>query len=103
MKTFFLRLVAVALTTAGLIWLWINAPNLIVAGFDTNLAIIKFAASLVPAPYENYGAMGEVALRGLGADRALIFAEGTVVVKLAFWLFARPFRRSSQNVNQKEV
>ena len=95
MKTFFLRLVAVALTTAGLVWLWLNTPNWIVAGFDLNLATIKWVASLVPAPY---GAMSEVALRGLGADRAMIFFEGSLVVKLAFWFVGRLFRRvPSQN------
>lgn len=96
MKNLVVRVIAVALTTAGLIWLWLNAPSLIVRVFDTNLAVIKFTASLIPAPY---GAMGEVALRGLGADRALIFAEGSLVVKLAFWLVARIFRRApNQNV-----
>ena len=105
MKNFFLRVVAVALTTAGLVWLWLSYPSLIVSGFDLNLAMIKFAASLVPAPYSKYGAMGEVALRGLGADRALIFAEGGFAVKLAFWLVVRPFRRvPSQNAKkEKEV
>lgn len=103
MKNFIIRAVAMALTTAGLVWLWLNAPSLIVAGFDANLAVIKWAASLVPAPY---GAMSEVALRGLSADRALIFAEGAVAIKLAFWLIARPFRRApSQSVKpvKKEV
>ena len=94
MKNFFLRLLAVALTTTGLVWLWLNAPVLIVAGFDLNLTMIKWVSSLVPAPY---GAMGEVALRGLGADRALIFAEGGLVVKFAFWFVARLFKRRVPN------
>lgn len=68
-----------------------------------NLGAIKLVASLIPAPY---GAIGEVGLRGLGADRALIFAEGGLIVKLTFWLIARIFRRvPSQNAKpvKKEV
>jgi hypothetical protein len=83
------RVLAIAFSTAALVWLWLKAPQVIVAGFDMNLAVIKELASLVPAPY---GAMGEVALRGLGADRALMFAEGTLLMRSILRLVARkPF------------
>ena len=82
-------LIKVVATLVGIVVLaalWFKAPQVIVAGFDTNLAVIKFLAHLVPAPY---GAMGEVALRGLGADRALMFGEATLVMRGVFFLIAK--------------
>lgn len=99
--SFFVRVLAALLSVAGLILLSLYAPSFIVVVLDANLAAIKLVASLVPVPY---GAMGEVALReGLGADSAMFFWESWLIVKLAFWLIARPFRRvPSQNANQKK-
>jgi len=46
---------------------------------DFNLAAIKAGCKFLPTPY---GAMAESALRGaLAADKAMLFAEGTLVVK----------------------
>jgi hypothetical protein len=74
---------------------WYKAAPLIVELLDINLRIIKAACNYLPTPYN---AMSESALRGaLAADKAMLFAEGTIAVRAVFFvlksLFVRPFRR----------
>lgn len=98
---FLVRAFTVPLSMAGLVLLSISAPSFIVAMLDANIAAIKWVVLFVPAPY---GAMSEVALReGLGADSAMLFWESWLIVKLAFWLIARLFRRTpSQSAQPKK-
>ncbi|OGZ43187.1 MAG: hypothetical protein A3J55_02165 [Candidatus Ryanbacteria bacterium RIFCSPHIGHO2_02_FULL_45_17b] len=62
-----------------LVLAWTYASGLVVAMLDWNLIAIKFFCSFLP---ESYNTMVESALRmGLGADKALLFAEASAVVK----------------------
>ena len=71
--------ISVALVVA----IWYQVPSFIVTLFDFNLQLIKFGCYLLPAPY---GAMAESALRGaLAADKALLFAEGALAVRMLLW------------------
>ena len=74
-----LKIVIGLLGITLVVYAWYKFPGAIVTLLDFNLAVIKWACAFVPAPY---GAMAESALRGmLAADKALLFAEGTLVVK----------------------
>lgn len=74
-----LKLVVGVLGIALVLYAWYNWAPLIVDLLDFNLKAIKWACSLVPKPY---GAMAESALRGaLAADKAMLFAEGTGLIK----------------------
>jgi len=67
------------LAAALVVFVWYEASPLIVWLLDLNLWFVKFGSSLLPEPY---GSMAEVALRGaLGADKALLFAEGALAAK----------------------
>lgn len=83
------------LSIALVLVVWYKAAPLIVELLDINLRIIKMACNYLPTPYN---AMSESALRGaLAADKAILFAEGTIAVRAMFFvlkaLFVRPFRR----------
>jgi len=74
-----LKIIVGVLGISLVVYAWYKFPNAIVSMLDFNLAAIKAGCKLVPAPY---GAMAESALRGmLAADKAMLFAEGTLVVK----------------------
>ena len=73
-----LKILAVVLGTSMVLFVWYQYAPLIVYLMDMNLGLIKWVCAQVPAPY---GSMAESALRGaLGADKALLFAEGTWLV-----------------------
>lgn len=81
------------LSIALVVCVWYQASPLIVILLDFNLQVIKAGSSLLPAPY---GAMAESALRGaLAADKAFLFAEGSLAIKGALWglrlLFTRRY------------
>lgn len=64
---------------ALLVWVWTKYPSLVVSILDFNLHMIKLVCGWVPKPFN---AMAESALRvGLGADKALLFIEGKLVVQ----------------------
>ncbi|OGZ46298.1 MAG: hypothetical protein A3J54_02710 [Candidatus Ryanbacteria bacterium RIFCSPHIGHO2_02_FULL_45_13b] len=63
-----------------LVVLWTYASGVIVTMLDFNLMAIKWICGLLPG---DYSSMTESALRmGLGADKALLFAEASAVVKM---------------------
>lgn len=72
------RIAIAIVATVGVVSVWIYQPDTIVEILDFNLSAIKFVAAHTPAPY---GAMGESALRGLGAEKALLFAEATFLLR----------------------
>ena len=78
------HVVSVTVAIALLVCLWLKAPSVLNSVFDFNIAMIKFLTGSIP-----YGAHIEGALRGMGADRALVFIESTVVVKTAFHCLKR--------------
>lgn len=68
-----------ALLLAG----WWYAPDMILAVLDGNLAAIKAVCGFLP---EAWGSSAETALRiGLGADKALLFAEGSLIFRIVFF------------------
>lgn len=88
------RIIVWIVAIAIVIVIWYKAAGLIVWLLDFNLRVIKAACAYLPAPY---GAMAESALRGgLGADKALLFAEGTFAVKtiaMLLWRLVRPRKK----------
>lgn len=88
------KLVVGVLGIALVVYAWYNLAPLVVNLLDFNLGMVKWACAFLPAPY---GAMAESALRGaLAADKALLFAEGTGLVKGVLLLFKLPFTRSDK-------
>ncbi len=88
------RFILWILSIALVLVVWYNAAPLVIKLLDFNLQFIKICCTFLPPPYN---AMSESALRGaLGADKALLFAEGTVAVKMVFFalkmLILSPFR-----------
>lgn len=71
------------LSIALVVFVWYQASPLIVALLDFNLQLIKAGCAVLPTPY---GAMAESALRGaLAADKAFLFAEGSLAIKGLLW------------------
>lgn len=71
------------LSIALVVFVWYQASPLIVTLLDFNLQVIKTGCALLPPPY---GTMAESALRGaLAADKAFLFAEGSLAIKGALW------------------
>ena len=88
-----LKILAVVAGTVLVLVVWYQASGVIVTLMDWNLQFIKWACRLLPAPY---GSMAEAALRGaLGADKALLFAEGTWLVGGLFRALVRPLRSNN--------
>ena len=79
---FVLALVAIAA-------IWTYDASYLVAGEDLNLQAIKTVASWLP---KGYGSKTEAALRLFGADKAFIFTEVVVAVKLVLLAVGRLFR-----------
>ncbi len=74
-----LKIIVGILSIALVLVVWYKAAPLVVALLDFNLSMIKTGCKFLPTPY---GAMAESALRGaLAADKAMLFAEGTLAVK----------------------
>jgi hypothetical protein len=74
-----LKIIVGILSIALVLVIWYKAAPLVVTLLDFNLAMIKTGCHFLPTPY---GAMAESALRGaLAADKAMLFAEGTLAVK----------------------
>ncbi len=83
------RFILWILSIALVLVVWYNAAPFVIQLLDFNLQLIKLFCAYLPPPYN---AMSESALRGaLGADKALLFAEGTVAVKLVFFLLKSLF------------
>lgn len=80
------RLAIFGLTAAVMVWLWYEKPELLVAGFDYNLAAIKWVSGRLP---ETWAFRTEAALRGLSMERTLLFGEGSFAV----WLILASLRR----------
>ncbi|MBI4276235.1 hypothetical protein HY629_00135 [Candidatus Uhrbacteria bacterium] len=92
----FLEVLASVLGIVLAVFVWLKFPGAILSMLDFNLSLIKWACGFIVAPY---GAMIETALRaGLGADKALLFLEGTLAVKGFFLLlrliFSSPKKKS---------
>jgi hypothetical protein len=83
------------LSAALVVYVWYDYSPIIVNLMDLNLRLIKYGCSYIPAPY---GTMAESALRaGLGADKALLFAEGSGLLRfvlgyIGYHLFFSPKR-----------
>jgi len=78
MKSVVIKGLALVAGTALVLFAWYQASGVIVWLMDQNLWLIKQGCALLPKPYNS---MAESALRGaLGADKALLFAEGTWMV-----------------------
>lgn len=83
--------VIVGILAVGLVLvIWYKEAALVVSLLDFNLSAIKAGCGLLPPPY---GAMAESALRGgLAFDKTLLFAEGTVAIKVLLgclrWVFS---------------
>lgn len=92
--TMLFKLVVGVLGVALVVYAWYNLAPLVVNLLDFNLGMVKWACGFLPKPY---GAMAESALRGaLAADKALLFAEGTGLVKGVLLLLKLPFTRSDK-------
>ncbi len=85
----FAFLLSVALVAA----IWTYDADLLVRGEDLNLALIKWAAGLLPS---GYGSKTEAALRLFGADKAFLFTEVVALVKLIMLALGRPFRKNQR-------
>jgi hypothetical protein len=59
-------------------WTWIYDAHLLNAAFDANLALVKQCASVI----DGSGRV-EAALRGISADRMLLFTEAGILVWMA--------------------
>lgn len=71
--------ISAALGMVLLVLLWWYTPAIIVSIMDTNLAWMALFCALFPPPWN---AQIETALRmGLGADKALLFAESALAVR----------------------
>jgi len=78
-----LNVVVGIISVALVVVTWYQEPSIIVALLDFNLKVVKAGCALLPA---QYGAMAESALRGaLAADKALLFAEGALLVRVLLW------------------
>lgn len=85
------NLIVGLLSIALVVFVWYKAAPLVVLLLDLNLGVIKWGCSFLPQPY---GAMAESALRGgLAADKAMLFAEGALVVKGFLLALRFAFRR----------
>lgn len=76
------------LSTALVVYLWYNYAPVIVNLMDFNLRLIKYGCGYLSEPYRS---MTESALRGVfGADKAMIFAEGTGLLRFVLGYIAGP-------------
>jgi len=82
-----LRSIAIFIASIAIVVaLWYWRPDGLTAMMDANLAIIKFVGRTLMAPY---GAMTESALRLLAGEKALLFFETALLIRLSVWLFKR--------------
>ena len=78
---FFTGLLKTIITVLLVVVVWWYYPQIINDLMNVNLEIIAFAASLLP---ETYGAQIEATLRLLAGEKALIFFESGLAVKIVF-------------------
>jgi hypothetical protein len=72
------RLAIFGFTAAAMVWLWFEWPEILVAGFDYNLAAMKWVSGCLP---EAWSFRTEAALRALSMERTMFFGEASVVVR----------------------
>jgi hypothetical protein len=87
-----LNLTITIASIALVVIVWYQFPSVLVSMFDTNVAIVKTGTAILG---EDYGPMTESALRALSVEKAMIFIEVSLVLKVVVWLLKKPFKKSA--------
>ncbi len=83
------KIVTLVIAAAIVVALWLYNPELLLWGFDANLALVKWAAAQLPPAV---GKRAEVAIRLLNFEKAMILAEVVAVVELSLLFVRNMFR-----------